>query len=125
LAAIPRPILLIAGGYDKGLPFQALAEAIVQRVKALFLLGTTAAQIAQAIETARHSATSPPRVIFCGDLRQAVRAAYSAAVPGDVVLLSPACASYDQFRNFVARGRRFKQYVAELESSSVGCDPDL
>jgi UDP-N-acetylmuramoylalanine--D-glutamate ligase len=124
LAAIPRPILLIAGGHDKGLPFHALAETIVQRVKAVFLIGATATQIAQAIDSACHAGTTAPSLTFCGDLRQAVWAANNAATPGDVVLLSPACASYDQFRNFVARGRLFKQYVAELEASSGVGDPD-
>jgi UDP-N-acetylmuramoylalanine--D-glutamate ligase len=116
LAAISQPVLLIAGGYDKGLPFQALAEVMVQRVKALFLIGKTAGQIAAAVEAARRPDTTTPSLAFCADLRQAVQAAYGAAAPGDVVLLSPACASYDQFRNFVERGRLFKQYVAELQA---------
>jgi UDP-N-acetylmuramoylalanine--D-glutamate ligase len=117
LAAIPQPIWLIAGGYDKGLPFQALGEAIVQRAKGVFLMGKTATQIAQAIDTAGHAAPSLPLVTCCRDLREAVQAAYRAANPGDVVLLSPACASYDQFRNFVERGRLFKQLVFQLEAS--------
>lgn len=118
LASISQPILLIAGGYDKGLPFQALAEAIAQRVKALFLIGDTASQIAAAVQAACHADTATPSIAFCANLQQAVLAAYHTAVPGDVVLLSPACASYDQFRNFVERGRLFKQYVAELRGSS-------
>jgi UDP-N-acetylmuramoylalanine--D-glutamate ligase len=114
LAAIQQPIWLIAGGYDKGLPFQALGEAIVQRVKGVLLIGNTAAQIAAAIATAHRPGASLPTMVFCRDLREAVQAAYRAAAPGEVVLLSPACASYDQFRNFVERGRLFKQLVAEL-----------
>jgi UDP-N-acetylmuramoylalanine--D-glutamate ligase len=117
LAAILRPVWLIAGGYDKGLPFQGLGEAIVQRAKGVFLMGKTATQIAQAIETAGHAAPTPPLVTFCQDLPEAVYAAYRAAKPGDIVLLSPACASYDQFRNFVERGRLFKQLVSALETS--------
>jgi UDP-N-acetylmuramoylalanine--D-glutamate ligase len=115
LAAIPHPILLIAGGYDKGLPFEALAAAIVRRVKGVFLIGNTARQIADAIAAARPPGAATPRPSMCGDLREAVRRAYGAAAAGDVVLLSPACASYDQFRHFVERGRVFKQCVAELE----------
>jgi UDP-N-acetylmuramoylalanine--D-glutamate ligase len=114
LAAIQQPIWLIAGGYDKGLPFQALGEAIVRRVKGVLLIGNTAAQIAAAIATAHRPGASLPTMVFCRDLREAVQAAYRAAAPGEVVLLSPACASYDQFRNFVERGRLFKQLVAEL-----------
>jgi UDP-N-acetylmuramoylalanine--D-glutamate ligase len=116
LTAIPQPILLIAGGYDKGLPFQALAEAIVHRVKGVFLIGNTARQIAHAIEAARPPRETTPRLTLCSDLRVAVHQAYGAAAAGDVVLLSPACASYDQFRHFVERGRLFKQVVAELEA---------
>jgi UDP-N-acetylmuramoylalanine--D-glutamate ligase len=116
LAAIQQPIWLIAGGYDKGIPLHALGEAIVQRVKGVFLIGATAQQIAQTIDMARHPGQNRPTVTFCRDLREAVQRAYGAASPGEVVLLSPACASYDQFRNFVERGRLFKQLVSELES---------
>jgi len=114
LAAIQQPIWLIAGGYDKGISFQALGEAIVRRVKGVCVIGTTAQQIARAIEAARPPGQGLPTIIFCSDLRDAVRVAGDAANPGDVVLLSPACASYDQFRNFVERGRRFKQLVSAL-----------
>ena len=116
LAAIQQPIWLIAGGYDKGIPFRALAEAVVQRVKGVFLIGTTAPQIAQAIDMARPPGTDSPAVDLCCGLRQAVQAAYRAARPGEAVLLSPACASYDQFRNFVERGRLFKELVWALET---------
>jgi UDP-N-acetylmuramoylalanine--D-glutamate ligase len=119
LAAIQQPIWLIAGGYDKGIPFQALGEAIVQRVKGVFLIGTTAPQIAQAIATAQRPGRDVPTITFCRDLPDAVHAASGAASPGEVVLLSPACASYDQFRNFVERGRFFKRLVSELDAPSV------
>jgi UDP-N-acetylmuramoylalanine--D-glutamate ligase len=120
LSAIEAPIWLIAGGYDKGLPFQRLGEAIAQRVKGVFLIGKTAPQIARAIETARLPEQALPTIAHCRDLREAVSAAAAAASPGEVVLLSPACASYDQFRNFVERGCQFKQFVGELEISPVG-----
>jgi UDP-N-acetylmuramoylalanine--D-glutamate ligase len=116
LAAIQQPIWLIAGGYDKGLPFDALGEAIVQHTNGVFLIGSTAPKIAQAVAQARPTATEQPAVHFCADLREAVLAAYGAARSGEVVLLSPACASYDQFRNFVERGRLFKQLVGALEA---------
>jgi UDP-N-acetylmuramoylalanine--D-glutamate ligase len=116
LAAIQQPIWLIAGGYDKGLPFATLGEAIGQRVKGVFLIGTTAPKIAQAIAQARPPGNDLPAVRLCADLHEAVLAAFGAARPGEVVLLSPACASYDQFRNFVERGRLFKQLVCTLES---------
>jgi UDP-N-acetylmuramoylalanine--D-glutamate ligase len=114
LAALPHPILLIAGGYDKGLPFDALAERIATSVQGAFLIGNTAPEIARAIEAARIPGRMAPTIALCRDLREAVQAAWCAARPGDAVLLSPACASYDQFRNFVERGRLFKRLVAEL-----------
>jgi UDP-N-acetylmuramoylalanine--D-glutamate ligase len=117
LEAIQQPIWLIAGGYDKGIPLQPLGEAIVQRVNGVFLIGATAQPIAQAIESARRPGSVLPTVTFCRDLREAVQAASSAASAGEVVLLSPACASYDQFRNFVERGRLFKQFVSELAAA--------
>jgi UDP-N-acetylmuramoylalanine--D-glutamate ligase len=119
LAAIQQPIWLIAGGYDKGISFQALGEAIVQRVKGVCLIGTTAPQIAQAIEAARPPGWDVPTITFCRDLPNAVHITAAAAHPGDVVLLSPACASYDQFRNFVERGRLFKQLVSALPASTA------
>lgn len=115
LAAIEEPIWLIAGGYDKGLPFQKLGETVAQGVKGVFLIGKTAAQIAQAIDMARRSDAVLPTITHCHDLQEAVSAAATVASPGDVVLLSPACASYDQFRNFVERGRLFTQLVNGLE----------
>jgi UDP-N-acetylmuramoylalanine--D-glutamate ligase len=116
LEAIQQPIWLIAGGYDKGIPFHTLGEAIVQRVKGVFLIGATAPQIAQAIAMACPPGKDLPAISFCRDLRDAVHAAGGAARPGEVVLLSPACASYDQFRNFVERGRLFKQLVLALDA---------
>jgi UDP-N-acetylmuramoylalanine--D-glutamate ligase len=116
LAAMQQPVWLIAGGYDKGLPFHALGETIARRVKGVFLIGTTAPQIAQAITEARLPGRDLPAIRVCRDLREAVQAAFGAACPGEVVLLSPACASYDQFRNFVERGRLFKQLVLALDA---------
>jgi UDP-N-acetylmuramoylalanine--D-glutamate ligase len=116
LEAIQQPTWLIAGGYDKGIPFHALGEAIVQRVKGVFLIGATAPQIAQAIAMACPPGRDLPAISFCRDLQHAVQAAFGAASPGEVVLLSPACASYDQFRHFVERGRLFKQLVSALDA---------
>jgi len=117
LQAIPQPILLIAGGYDKGLPFEALGAAIARRVKGAFLIGKTAPQIARAIEAARLPGTPPPPIALCRGLQEALQEAWSAATSGDVVLLSPACASYDQFPNFVERGRLFKRLVATMAAA--------
>jgi UDP-N-acetylmuramoylalanine--D-glutamate ligase len=110
-----RRIVLLAGGYDKGIPFSELGREIARTVERVILFGdpTTAARIAAAIETAR--AGSPlPRVQRARDLTEAVALAAEGAEPGQVVLLSPACASYDQFTSFEERGRRFKELVAGL-----------
>jgi UDP-N-acetylmuramoylalanine--D-glutamate ligase len=88
-------VLLIVGGYNKGLAFDALGEAIAGRVKRTFLLGDSAPQIAQAIAAARTPGQAPPAITLCRDLQEAVLAAWETAQPGDAVVLSPACASYD------------------------------
>jgi len=113
LNAFDQPIVLIAGGYDKGIPFDDLADHIARRVKALILIGATADTIEQAV-SARTEGTSKPQRFRCADLHEAVRQAKQVAAPGDVVLLSPACASYDQFNNFTERGDRFRSLVQAL-----------
>jgi len=107
LKAFDRPIILIAGGYDKGIAFDDLGLAIGVRVAHLILLGQTGDAIATAVngETVIHRA---------GDLEGAVTRATTLARAGDVVLLSPASASYDQFRNFEERGEQFRKLVENL-----------
>jgi UDP-N-acetylmuramoylalanine--D-glutamate ligase len=99
-------VIIIAGGYDKGVSFDGLGEAITKRTKAAVLMGQTAPKIVSAI-----SKTQDPRlktqVKFARSLAEAVDLARRLAVGGDVVLLSPACASYDMFDNFEHRGREF------------------
>jgi len=107
----PRQVVLIAGGYDKKLPFTELGREVAARAGGLIVLGTTAEKIAHAAE----SAGFPPEGIHrVGTLAEAVALARRVAQPGQVVSLSPACASYDQFRNFEERGRLFKALVAQL-----------
>jgi len=118
IRSFAEPIVLIAGGYDKKLPFDELAAALPGRVHTVVLLGATAAKIEQAI--AAHSEKTgavPPRIVHAGSLEEAVEQARLAARPGDVVLLSPACASYDMFPNFEVRGDRFRELVARF------CEP--
>jgi len=104
LRAISGSIVLIAGGYDKQLPLDGLAEEIKQRVKAVILIGQTAAQIETLL-------AASVKVIKSATLPQAVTAARKIAVSGDTILLSPACASYDMFRNFTERGKIFKDAI--------------
>lgn len=116
LESFDAPVVLIAGGYDKGVPFDGLAAALLaRRVRAVVLVGKAAPAIARAVEeaAARRGAPAPP-LLRAASFEEAVERAAAAARPGDVVLLSPACASYDMFRDFEERGRRFKELVAEL-----------
>jgi UDP-N-acetylmuramoylalanine--D-glutamate ligase len=115
LESFTEPILLIAGGYNKGIPFTQLGRTIARRVKEAFLIGKTASLIAKAIEEGKNESgeESITEITCCPDLPTAVTKAWEKAVPGDIILLSPACASYDQFRNFEERGDLFKTVVVE------------
>ncbi len=113
LAAFECPKVLIAGGYDKHTPFDELGKKIACSAKATILIGQTARQIADAIHAASEN-TYRVDVQFAGSLADAVKLANQLAVPGDVVLLSPACASYDMFENYQQRGRLFAEFVQRL-----------
>jgi UDP-N-acetylmuramoylalanine--D-glutamate ligase len=106
LRAEHAPVIWIAGGRDKGLRFEALAAAARGRVRAALLIGEARDALAAALRD-----VAVERV---GTLEAAVTRAAALAHPGDVVLLSPACASFDQFANAEARGRRFRELVAAL-----------
>jgi len=99
-----EPVRLILGGSRKGEDFAPLAAGVGPNVGAVYVIGETADELARAI----------PDTIRAGDLATAVERAAAAAQPGEVVLLSPACASYDQFRDFEERGEEFKRLVANL-----------
>ncbi len=103
-------IILIAGGYDKHIPFDGLGREIADRVGTLLLCGATADKIEKAVRVCG----GKTRIERFDTLEDAVRAAYSLAGAGDTVLFSPACASFDQFPNFMKRGQRFKQLVLAL-----------
>lgn len=110
LQAFEQPVLLLAGGYDKGTPFNDLAHATQARVRIALLYGNTADKLAQALQRV----PAPPEVILLPTLDDALHRAAKLALPGDVVLLSPACASYDQFPHYEARGDHFRALVDEL-----------
>ena len=111
LRSFPEKVILIAGGYDKHIPYDPLGPEICAHVKKLFLNGATGPQIRAAVE---NCAGEKPEMVDCGDFASAVKAAAEAAEPGDVVLMSPASAAFDQFRNFMVRGNTFKELVKEL-----------
>jgi UDP-N-acetylmuramoylalanine--D-glutamate ligase len=100
-----RTVLQIVGGSDKGLPFTALAAALCERAKATLCIGATGEKIMSLIGNSLTHGCSA--VYNCGDLKTAMKMAKSIAGAGDVVLLSPGCASYDQFDNFEQRGNEF------------------
>jgi UDP-N-acetylmuramoylalanine--D-glutamate ligase len=114
LHAFESPKIIIAGGYDKKLPFDELGRQIARTAKAAILIGTTASKIAQAIETSSNRGGNV-RVTFASSMPDAVQQADALAEDGDVVLLSPACASYDMFDNYRQRGDIFAQCVRQLK----------
>lgn len=113
LEAFDNPVIIIAGGYDKGIAFDKLGEKIAQKAKAAILIGQTAEKIADAISKTQDSRLKT-QVKFDKSLAEAVNFAGQLAVEGDVVLLSPACASYDMFDNFEHRGREFTRLLKEI-----------
>ncbi len=143
LAAFPPPIHLILGGYDKKIPFDELGEMVVRcgKVRKVVLCGQTAPKIRRALEDAvagrarlaarpesgslagakgpgkmgSEAAGLVPEIVEAATFEEAVKESYAGATPGTTVLLSPACASFDMFRNYEARGDAFKEAVRELE----------
>jgi len=119
LTAYSGGVHLILGGYDKGASYEALAEATEGHVRSVLLIGETAPQLAAAF-AARAAAVGPRATpyVVCGDLERAVAVAAAHASPGDVVLLSPACASWDQYRDYEERGEHFLGLVSNRRAGS-------
>ena len=115
LRAMRTKPIVIAGGYDKHLPFDELGDALCELAKAVFLTGDTAEKIHAAILASPYFAECGLPVEMEADFRSAVLAASAAAGEGDVVLFSPACASFDHFKNFAERGKYYKSIIMELE----------
>ena len=115
LACFPEKVILIAGGKDKGISYDAIGPAICEHVKKLFLTGITAQVIEDAVRMAPEYAEGAPEIVRIDAFDEAIRAASAAAQDGDVVLLSPASTSFDRFKNFEERGNRFRRVVEELE----------
>ena len=108
-----RPIVLLAGGRDKNLPWDELAELIHQRVDHLILFGEAAEKILRAVGMVKPN-TRPYTLVSCKGLKAAIAAAAEVVEPGDIVLLSPGGTSFDEFRDFEERGEAFKRWVSEL-----------
>ncbi|MGM9615672.1 MAG: UDP-N-acetylmuramoyl-L-alanine--D-glutamate ligase [Oscillospiraceae bacterium] len=115
LACFAEKVILIAGGKDKGISYDAIGPAICEHVKKLYLTGMTAGVIQAAVEKAPEYRPGAPEIYIIDGFDEAIRAASAAAVPGDTVILSPASTSFDRFKNFEERGNRFRRVVEELE----------
>ena len=109
-----RDTVVICGGYDKKIPYEPLAEALLERVRAVVLTGATREKILAVIEKVRSEESRPLEIAVEPDFKAAVLKARSMARAGGCVLLSPASASFDAFKNFAERGNTFKKIVNEL-----------
>lgn len=114
LRAFSQPVIVIAGGYDKKIPFAPLAPELIRYAKLVVLLGDTAHAIRDAVTTCAGYREGAPELVMVSSLEEAVRTAHQSAVKGDVVTLSPACASFDMFKDYKTRGERFKELVLAL-----------
>jgi UDP-N-acetylmuramoylalanine--D-glutamate ligase len=114
LEAFDQQVILIAGGSDKNIPFDEMGPRVVEKVKLLILLGATANKIDASIRRTPGYEEGKPSILHVKSLEEAVNTARASAVQGDIVTLSPACASFDQFKNFETRGEIFKELVNAL-----------
>ena len=117
LNSFTKKLIVIAGGYDKKIPFGPMVPAVEEHVKTLILMGKTAPLIEKAVTEDSHYEAGKPEILHAENMEDAVRKAHEIAEKGDIVILCPACASFDMYRNFELRGKHFKQLVAELPES--------
>lgn len=114
LRSFNQKLILIAGGYDKKIPYEPLAPDVVAHVKTLVVMGATGPKIEQAVRSCEGFAESGLEILRAETLEQAVELCRAAAKPGDEVLFSPASASFDLYPNFEVRGQHFKKIVNAL-----------
>ncbi|MFH1146803.1 MAG: hypothetical protein V1736_03765 [Pseudomonadota bacterium] len=114
LAGFERPVILIAGGRDKGGSYDVLREPVRQKVKTLIVIGEARHKIRESLGDLTHT-------LEAASMPEAVRTAFSESAPGDVILLSPACSSFDMFRNYSERGEIFQRSALELNDSPGAC----
>lgn len=115
LKAFEKPVILIAGGYDKHIPFEPLAKEGFDKIKALVLVGNTKEKIKKAFEDVIMENGMDLPIYMVNSFEEAIYKAKEVAEDGDIVTLSPACASFDMFANFEERGNRFKEIVNKLQ----------
>lgn len=114
LRSFREKVILIAGGYDKHIPYDVLGPEICEHVKCLVVTGATAQKIYDAAVQAPNYQEGSPEILAIEDFDEAVFAAAKAAKEGDVVILSPASAAFDKFKNFAVRGRHFKDLIRNM-----------
>lgn len=114
LKSFQEKVCLIAGGYDKHIPYDVLGPYICKHTKRVYLNGATGPAIRAAVESCPDYTPGNPELIDCMDFADAVHRAAADAKSGDIVLMSPASAAFDQFKNFMVRGNYFKALVKEL-----------
>ena len=114
LNSFKQKLILIAGGYDKKIPFEPLAPKIIEKVKVLILMGVTAPKIEAAVTSCEGYDPNELTILHVSSMQEAVEKAKEVAEKGDIVSLSPACASFDLYPDFEARGRHFKELVNAL-----------
>ena len=114
LRSFEQKIIVIAGGYDKKIPYEPLAPELLAHAKVLILMGQTGSKIEQVVRACEGFEESGLEILHADSMEQAVQLAHQVAKPGDVVSLSPASASFDLYPNFEERGRHFKRLVQAL-----------
>ena len=114
LNAFDEDIVLIAGGYDKNLDYSVIAKPILEKVKVLILIGQTSGKIFEAVKNESDKENKKIDIYMCENLNKSIDVAYKNAKPGQVVLFSPASASFDMFKDFADRGKKFKEAVNSI-----------
>ena len=114
LRSFQQKLIVIMGGYDKKIPFEPMADTVCKQVKLVLLMGVTADKIEAAIRSSQFYQEGAPELVHVGSMEEAVQEARKRAKTGDIVTLSPACASFDLYPNFEARGIHYKNLVKEL-----------
>ena len=114
LNSFQTKLTVIMGGYDKKIPFEQMAETVCDKVKTVILMGVTAPKIEAAIRGAKNYQEGHPQLLHVETMEEAVQTADQITKPGDIVTLSPACASFDKYPNFEERGLHYKRLVKEL-----------
>lgn len=114
LSLYDRKIILIAGGYDKKIPYDEMGEVVPKTVKLLILMGATADKIEEATRKASTYSEGNPEIIRVNSMEEAVKIARERAESGDIVSMSPASASFDMYKNFAEKGLHYKRLVMEL-----------